>query len=222
MKPRLSLEEFYAQADAADVKDLKVVLKADVAGTMEAVRQAIEDLSTDAVNLTVLSSGVGGVNENDVMLASASGGIVVGFNVRPDNAALRASDTHGVEIRNYTIIMKLIDDIRGAMAGLLPPTVKEVPLGRAEVRETFVIPKVGTIAGSYVNDGRIKRNAKCRLVRDGIQVFEGTIASLRRFKDDTAEVGNDYECGIGIGGYNDVKVGDIIEAFELEEEPATL
>jgi translation initiation factor IF-2 len=118
--------------------------------------------------------------------------------------------------------MNLIDDIRSSMAGLLPPTIKEIRLGRAEVRETFVIPKLGTIAGSYVNDGRIKRNAKCRLIRDGVQIFEGNIASLRRFKDDTAEVGNDYECGIGIGGFNDVKVGDVIEAFELEEEPATL
>jgi translation initiation factor IF-2 len=221
-RPRLSLEEFYAQADATEAKELKVVLKADVAGTMEAVRQAIEDLATDAVKLIVLSAGVGGVNENDVMLASASGGIVVGFNVRPDNAAIRASDAHGIEIRGYTIIMNLIDDIRSSMAGLLPPTVKEIRLGRAEVRETFVIPKLGTIAGSYVNDGRIKRNAKCRLIRDGVQVYEGNIASLRRFKDDTAEVGNDYECGIGIGGFNDVKVGDVIEAFELEEEPATL
>ncbi|MBW2390720.1 MAG: translation initiation factor IF-2, partial [Deltaproteobacteria bacterium] len=133
-----------------------------------------------------------------------------------------AADTNGVEIRSYTIIMNLIDDIRNAMAGLLPPTIKEVALGRAEVRETFVIPKVGTIAGSYVSDGRIKRNAKCRLVRDGVQVYEGTITSLRRFKEDTAEVGNDFECGIGIGGYNDIKVGDIVEVFELEEEPATL
>jgi translation initiation factor IF-2 len=222
LKPRLSLEEFYAQADATEVKDLKVVLKADVAGTREAVCQAIEDLTTDAVKVTLLSSGVGAVTENDVMLASASGGIVVGFNVRPDTAAVRAADTNGVEIRSYTIIMNLIDDIRNAMAGLLPPTIKEVALGRAEVRETFVIPKVGTIAGSYVSDGRIKRNAKCRLVRDGVQVYEGTITSLRRFKEDTAEVGNDFECGIGIGGYNDIKVGDIVEAFELEEEPATL
>ncbi|MCP4037698.1 MAG: translation initiation factor IF-2, partial [bacterium] len=172
--------------------------------------------------VTILSSGVGAVNENDVMLASASDGIVVGFNVRPDTAASRAADTHGVEIRNYTIIMNLIDDIRSAMAGLLPPTIKEVPLGRAEIRETFVIPKLGTIAGSYVNSGKIKRGAKCRLIRDGVQIFEGNIASLRRFKDDAAEVGNDFECGIGIGGYNDVKIGDVIEAFELEEEPATL
>lgn len=222
VKPRMSLEEFYAQADATEVKNLKVVLKADVAGTREAACQAIEDLATDAVKVTLLSSGVGGVNENDVMLASASGGIVVGFNVRPDAAAARAADNSGVEIRSYTVIMNLIDDIRDAMAGLLPPTIKEVMLGRAEVRETFVIPKVGTIAGSYVSDGRIKRNARCRLIRDGVQVFEGSISSLRRFKEDTAEVGNDFECGIGIGGYNDIKIGDIVEAFELEEEPATL
>ncbi|MDP6980431.1 MAG: translation initiation factor IF-2 [Myxococcota bacterium] len=221
-RPRMSLEEFYAQADVEEAKDLKLVIKADVAGTREAVVSAVEDLATEAVKVTILTSGVGAINENDVMLASASSGIVVGFNVRPDNAATRAADTHGIEIRNYTIIMNLIDDIRSSMAGLLPPTIKEVPLGRAEVRETFVIPKLGTIAGSYVNDGKVKRGARCRLVRDGIQVYEGTIASLRRFKDDVAEVGNDFECGIGIGGYNDVKVGDVIEAFELEEEPATL
>jgi translation initiation factor IF-2 len=222
VKPRLSLQEFYAQADAVEVKNLKVVLKADVAGTKEAARHAIEELTTEAVELTVLSAGVGGINENDIMLASASGGIVVGFNVRPDTAALRAADKTGVEIRSYTIIMNLIDEIRNAMAGLLPPKIKEVILGRAEVRETFVIPKVGTIAGSYISDGRIKRNAKCRLIRDGVQVYEGSIVSLRRFKDDTAEVGNGFECGIGIAGYNDIKVGDVVEAFELEEEPATL
>jgi len=221
-KPRMSLEEFYAQADTEEAKDLRMVVKADVAGTKEAVVQAVEDLQTDAVKVTILSSGVGAVNENDVMLASASEGIVVGFNVRPDTAASRAADAHGVEIRNYTIIMNLIDDIRGSMAGLLPPTIKEVPLGRAEIRETFVIPKVGTIAGSYVNDGKIKRNAKCRLIRDGVQIYQGSVSSLRRFKDDTAEVGNGFECGIGVGGYNDVKIGDVIEAFELEEEPATL
>ncbi|MCH7869855.1 MAG: translation initiation factor IF-2 [Myxococcales bacterium] len=222
VKPRLSLEEFYAQADAIEVKNLKVVLKADVAGTKEASRHAIEELSTDTVTLTILSAGVGGITENDVMLASASEGIVVGFNVRPDTAALRAADKNGVEIRTYSIIMNLIDDIRNSMAGLLPPTVKEILLGRAEVRETFVIPKVGTIAGSYINDGRVKRNAKCRLIRDGVLIFEGSIVSLRRFKEDTAEVSNGYECGIGIGGYNDIKVGDVVEAFELEEEPATL
>jgi len=221
-RPRMSLEEFYAQADTEEAKDLRMVVKADVAGTQEAVVQAIEDLATEAVKVTILSSGVGAINENDVMLASASDGIVVGFNVRPDTAAQRAADTHGIEIRNYNIIMNLIDDIRSSMAGLLPPTIREVALGRAEVRETFVIPKLGTIAGSYVNDGKVKRGARCRLIRDGVQVYEGSISSLRRFKDDVAEVGNDFECGIGVGGYNDVKIGDVIEAFELEEEPATL
>ncbi len=221
-RPRMSLEEFYAQADTEEAKDLKLVIKADVAGTREAVVQAVEELATEAVKVTVLSSGVGAINENDVMLASASAGIVVGFNVRPDTAAQRAADTHGIEIRNYTIIMNLIDDIRSSMAGLLPPTIKEVSLGRAEIRETFVIPKMGTIAGSYVNDGKVKRGARCRLIRDGVQVYEGTVSSLRRFKEDTAEVGNGFECGIGVGGYNDVKVGDVIEVFELEEEPATL
>ena len=222
IRPRLSLEEFYAQADAAEVFDLKIVLKADVAGTKEAVREALEDLTTDAVKVTILSAGVGGITESDVMLASASDALVIGFSVRPDTPAMRAADTQGVEIRTYSIIMKLIDEVRASMAGLLPPTVKENVLGRAEVRETFVIPKIGTIAGSFITDGRVKRNANCRLIRDGVQIYEGSIASLRRFKDDTAEVGNGYECGIGVGNYNDIKVGDIIEAFELEEQPAVL
>jgi translation initiation factor IF-2 len=222
VRPRLSLEELLAQADAAEVRELKVVLKADVSGTLEAVGDALVKLSTDAVTLKLLSSGVGAVNENDVMLASASDAIVVGFNVRPDTAALRAADQQGVEIRNYTIIMQLLDDVRGAMAGLLPPTIRENVIGHAEVKETFVIPKVGTIAGSQVSDGRIKRNAHCRLVRDGVQVYQGTIGSLRRFKDDVAEVGNGMECGIGVQSFNDVKVGDVIEAFDLEEEAPTL
>jgi translation initiation factor IF-2 len=156
------------------------------------------------------------------MLASASGAIVVGFHVRPDPAARRAADSNGVEIRVYQIIMDLLDEVKAAMAGLLPPTVKEVMLGRAEVRETFTIPRVGTICGSYVTEGLVRRNASCRLVRDGVQIYEGRIGSLKRFKDDAREVQTGFECGIGIDGYNDVKVGDAIEVYELEEQPATL
>jgi translation initiation factor IF-2 len=221
-RPRLSLEDFLAQADSEEAKELRVVLKADVGGTREAVKDALENLSTESVKLSVLSSSVGGITENDVMLASASDAIVLGFNVRPDTAASRAADANGVEIRTYSVIMALLDDVRGAMAGLLPPTVKEIAQGRAEVRETFVIPKIGTVAGSIITDGVVKRNANCRLVRDGVQIYEGKVGSLRRFKDDVAEVTNGYECGIGISTYNDIKVGDVIEVYELQEEPATL
>lgn len=222
VSPKLSLEQFLAQAGADTIPELRLVVKSDVAGTREAVVDALEKLSAETVTLKVLSAGVGGITENDVALAAASDAIVIGFNVRPDGAARRAADNQGVEIRGYTIIMKLLDEVRSAMAGLLPPTVREVSLGRAEVRDTFVIPKLGTIAGSLVTEGRIKRNSSCRLVRDGVQLYEGKITSLRRFKDDTAEVGNGLECGIGVGSYNDIKIGDVIEAFDLEEEPATL
>jgi translation initiation factor IF-2 len=222
VKPKLTLEEIFAQAEEGGVKELPVVLKADVHGTLEAVRESLTKLSTDKVTLNVIAAGVGGITENDVMLASASGAIVVGFHVRPDPAARRAADSNGVEIRVYQIIMDLLDEVKAAMAGLLPPTVKEVMLGRAEVRETFTIPRVGTICGSYVTEGLVRRNASCRLVRDGVQIYEGRIGSLKRFKDDAREVQTGFECGIGIDGYNDVKVGDAIEVYELEEQPATL
>jgi len=198
------------------------VLKCDVQGTAEAVRDALEDLSTDDVKLRILSSGVGAITENDIMLATASEAIVVGFHVRPDPAARRASEQSGVDVRTYTVIMNLLDEVTAAMAGLLPPTIKEHMLGRAEIKQTFTIPKIGTIAGSLVVEGKVIRPAHCRLVRDGVQVFDGTIGSLRRFKDEAKEVTNGLECGIGIENYNDVKVGDVIEVFEVEEVPATL
>jgi translation initiation factor IF-2 len=221
-KPRLTLDEFYAQSTGDGPKELSVVLKADVQGTCEAVRDSLEKLSTDEVTLRVISSGVGAIVENDVNLASASGTIVLGFNVRPDPAARRLSDSDGIEIRTYSIIMELLDDVKAAMAGLLPPVVSEKMLGRAEIRETFTIPKLGTIAGSYILEGKVIRHSHCRLVRDGVQVYAGTVGSLRRFKDDVKEVINGMECGIGVATYNDIKVGDIIEAYELEERPATL
>ncbi len=221
-KPRLTLEEFFAQAEGDGPKELPVVLKADVQGTCEAVRDALEELSTEEVTLRILSSGVGAINENDVMLAKASDAIVVGFHVRPDTAARRAADNDGVDIRNYTVIMNLLDEVRDAMAGLLPPTIKENMLGRAEVLQTFTIPRVGTIAGSQVVEGKVVRHAHARLVRDGVQVYDGTVGSLRRFKDDVREVINGTECGIGIENFNDVKIGDVIEVYEVEEVPATL
>ncbi len=220
--PKLTLEEFFARADGLAQKELPVILKSDVRGTCEAVKDSLEKMSTDAVKLRVISTGVGGISENDITFAEASQAIVVGFHSRPDPAARAAAERQGIEIRTYQVIYELLDDVRAAMAGLLPPTVSEVMLGRADVRQLFTIPRVGTIAGSYVTDGAIKRNAHCRLIRDGIQIYEGKVGSLRRVKDDASEVKSGFECGIGIEGYSDLKEGDVIEAFELKEEAATL
>ncbi len=221
-RPRVSLEDLFAQAEGGGPRELGVIIKADTQGSAEAVKASLEKLTTDRVTLNVLSAAVGGIAEGDVTFAEASNAIILGFHVRPDAKARRAAEDVGVEIRNYQIIYEMIDEVRAAMAGLLPPTKTEVVLGSAEVRETFTIPRVGTIAGSYVTDGLIRRNAKCRLVRDGVQVFEGQFASLKRFKDDTREVQTGFECGIGIEDYNDIKVGDVIEAYEIEEKPAEL
>ena len=185
---KVTLEEFFARAEGEQTKELPIIIKADVQGTAEAVRAALENQSTDAVKVRVLSEGVGGITENDVTFAHASDAIVVGFHSRPDPAARRSADSQGVDIRTYTVIYDLLDDLRSAMVGLLPPTVTEVELGRAEVRQPFRIPRAGTIAGSYVTEGTIKRNARCRLIRDGVQVYAGRVGSLRRLKDDVAEV----------------------------------
>jgi translation initiation factor IF-2 len=220
--PRLTLDELFSQAEGGGVKELRVVIKADTQGSVEALRDSLLKLSTDAVKVDVLLSGVGAVNETDVMLAKASEGIIIGFHVRPDPAARRAAEGQGVEIRTYRIIYEVVDDVRMAMAGLLPPTISEKFEGRAEVRETFNVPKLGTIAGCYVSEGQVRRGGPCRLLRDGVQIYEGRVGSLRRFKDDVREVNTGFECGIGIDGYGDVKVGDVIETYVIEEKPATL
>jgi translation initiation factor IF-2 len=222
VKPRLTLEDFFAQSQDGGVKELALVIKADVQGSLEALRDALVKQSTDAVKVNVIHTGVGAVTESDVMLAKASSAIVIGFHVRPDGAARRAAEGQGVDVRTYQIIYEVTEDVRKAMAGLLPPTIKEVHLGRAEVRKTFSVPRMGTIGGSYVLDGLIRRGGLCRLVRDGVQVYDGRVGSLRRFKEDTREVASGFECGIGIDGYNDLKVGDIIECYAREETPATL
>jgi translation initiation factor IF-2 len=222
VRPKLSLEEIFARSQEGQHYELPVVLKADTHGSVEAVRDTLVKLSTDAVTLNVIHAGVGAVNESDVMLARASEAIIVGFHVRPDPTARRTAESQGVELRLYQIIYEVVDEIKKAMAGLLPPTVHEKSLGQAEVRRTFTVPKVGTVAGCYVIDGLIRRNASCRLIRDGVQVHQGRFASLKRFKDDAREVQKDFECGIGIEGFNDIKIGDVIEAFELEEKPAEL
>ncbi len=221
-RPRRSLEEIFAEAEGEGPKELTVVLKGDVHGSVEAVRDALEKLSTETVQVKVIHAGVGAISESDVMLAKASDAVVIGFNVRPDSAARRSAEGQGVDVRAYTVIYELTDDVRKAMAGLLPPRLEEKVLGRAEVRRIFQVPRAGTVAGSYVTEGLVRRNARCRLLRDGVQVWDGRIGSLKRFKDDAREVQSGFECGIGIESFNDVKVGDVVEAYEVQEAPAQL
>ncbi len=220
---RRTLDDLYADGRAGDVKELPLLLKADAQGSVGALADALLKISTDAVKLKIIHSGVGGINESDVLLAAASRAIIIGFHIRPDSNALSIAAREGVEIRLYTIIYNVLDDIRSAAEGLLAPTIKERILGHAEVRQIFSVPKMGTIAGCYVNDGTISRaNTKVRVVRDQVMVYEGKIGSLRRFKDDAREVQQGYECGIGVENFNDLKLGDVLEAYVLEEEATKL
>ncbi len=217
-----SLEALFERIKEGEVKELPVVLKADVQGSVEVLSDTLVKLSTEAVKLRVLHAGVGAVTTNDVILASASGAIVLGFNVRPERNAADLAEKEGVEIRLHTVIYELADEIKKAMTGLLEPTYREVAKGRAEVREIFTVPKLGTVAGCHVTEGAIPRNAAARLLRDNVVVFEGKIASLRRFKDDVAEVRAGFDCGIRLDRYQDLKPGDSIEAFVQEEVSPTL
>ena len=220
---RRTLDDLYAESKDGEVKELPVLLKADAQGSVGALADALQKISTDAVKLKIIHSGVGGINESDVLLAAASKAIIIGFHIRPDSNAGNIAEREGVEIRLYTIIYNVLDDIRSAAEGLLAPTIKERVLGHAEVRQLFSVPKMGTIAGCYVNDGTISRtNTKVRVVRDQVMVYEGKIGSLRRFKDDTREVQQGYECGIGVENFNDMKLGDVLEAYVLEEEATKL
>ena len=214
---KVSLDNLFSQIDEGNMKELNVIIKADVQGSVEAVKQSLEKLSNDEVRVRAIHGGVGAVNESDVMLANASNAIIVGFNVRPDAGAAAAAERQEVDIRLYRVIYQAIEEIEAAMKGMLDPEFKEVILGHAEVRQTFKVSGVGTIAGSYVTDGKIARNAEIRLVRNGIVVHEGKIDSLKRFKDDAKEVADGFECGIGIEKFNDVKEGDVIECFVMEE-----
>jgi translation initiation factor IF-2 len=213
---KVSLEDLYNQIQAGDVKELRVVIKADVQGSVEAVSDALSRLSTDEVRLNILHASVGGITESDVLLASASNAVVLGFNVRPESKANDVAEREGVDVRLYTVIYDAVNDVRDAMEGLLEPTVREKTVGRAEVRQVFTIPSAGVVAGSFVTDGKLVRNTAVRLVRDHVVVYTGKIVSLRRFKEDAREVASGYECGIGLENYQDVKSGDTIEAFELE------
>jgi translation initiation factor IF-2 len=219
---KVSLEDLFSKIEQGEVKDLPVVLKADVQGSVEVLRDAIEKLSTPRVKVTVLHSAVGAISTNDVLLASASKAIVVGFNIRPERIAAELAEKEQVEIRLHTVIYELLDELKKAMTGLLAPTFREVQRGRAEVRDIFKVPKIGTIAGCHVVEGVVPRSAGVRVVRDGKVVYEGKIASLKRFKDDASEVRAGFDCGIGLERFQDVKPGDVIEAFAKEEVAATL
>jgi translation initiation factor IF-2 len=219
---KLSLEGLAEQIKTAGVKELPIILKADVQGSAEVLADTLTKLSNVKVKIKILHTGVGAINENDVLLASASNAVIIGFNVRPERKAQELADQEKIDIRLHSIIYELQDQIKKAMLGLLEPIIKETYQGRAEVRETFRVPKAGTIAGCYVLDGIIKRDSDVRLVRDGVQVYKGRIGSLKRFKDDASEVRNGMECGINIANFNDVKKGDVIEAFVTERIAAEM
>lgn len=214
---KTSLDELFSQLKEGEIKDLNLIIKADVQGSVEAVRQALEKLSNEQVRVRCIHGGVGGITESDVMLASASNAIIIGFNVRPSVNASELAEREVIDVRTYRVIYNAIEDIEAAMKGLLDPEFKEVVIGHASVRAIFRVSSVGTIAGCYVTDGKITRNASVRIVRDGIVIHEGAIESLKRFKDDVREVLSNYECGIGLENFNDVKEGDIIEAYVMEE-----
>ncbi len=219
---KISLDKLFEQMSEGEVKELRVVLRADVQGTLEAFAKAAQELSTDEIKVRVLHEGTGTITESDILLASASEAIIIGFNVRPTMKVKDLAQKENVDVRAYDVIYHALDDIRKAMVGMLDPTFEENVIGNAEVRETFSVPKVGVIAGSFVVHGKFKRNAKVRVVRDGVVVYTGKISSLRRFKDDVKEVLAGFECGIGVENFNDIKVGDNLEAFVMEEVEATL
>jgi len=220
---RLTLQELFDRAREGVVKELPLIVKADVQGSVEVLNEMINKLSTEKVKVKILHSGAGAVTETDVLLASASNAIVIGFNVRPERKAQDLADSEGVEIRLYTVIYNLVNEIKAAMIGMLEKTIHEKYMGRAEVRDTFRTPKFGVIAGSYVQDGLIRRNSEARLLRDNAVIHEGKISSLRRFKDDVTEVKSGFECGIGFEHFSDIKVGDVIEAYVIEKiQPNTM
>lgn len=214
---KISLEELFSHIQEGDIAELNLVLKADTQGSIEAMRQSLEGLGTDEVRVNIIRTAVGGIRETDVMLASASNAVIIGFNVRPDVNAKKLADKEDVEIKTYRIIYEAIEDVKKALSGLLAPEIREVDLGQAEVRSVFKVPKVGNVAGCYVIDGKITRNAKIRILRDGVVIYDGELSSLKRFKDDVKEVATGYECGIGLDKFNDFKEGDVFEAYTFEE-----
>jgi translation initiation factor IF-2 len=212
-----TLDDISQQIKEGQVKELAVIVKGDVDGSVEALSDSLMKIAHKEVKLNVIHSGVGTISESDIILAAASGAVIIGFRVRPNLNARRLAEKEKVDIRTYNIIYDAIDDIHNALEGLLAPEKKEEVVGTVEVREVFKVPKVGHIAGCYVQDGKILRSSRVRLIRDGIQVFEGGISSLKRFKDDVREVEAGFECGVGLENFNDIKVGDVIEAFRIVE-----
>ncbi|WP_319583880.1 translation initiation factor IF-2 [uncultured Pseudodesulfovibrio sp.] len=221
-KTKVTLESFLASKPNDEAQTLNLVLKADVQGSLEAVTEALNKLSTDEVKISVVHGGAGAITESDILLAGASEAIIIGFNVRPNLKVKQIAEQEGVEIRFYDIIYKLVQEVKDAMSGMLAPDIEEVYLGQAEVRATFSVPKIGMIAGCFVADGKVTRGGKARLLRDGVVIYTGQVASLRREKDDVREVAKGYECGIGLEKFNDVKVGDTIEVFETKEVARTI
>jgi translation initiation factor IF-2 len=215
----VTLEDLYEQAREGELTELNVILRADVQGSLEAVQDALEKMKIENVAVRVLHRAVGAITENDVTLAEASGAIIVGFNVRPDPKARALAEQSGVDIRTYQIIYKLVEDIEAALKGMLKPVFTEHITGRAAVRATFKVPKIGTIAGCYMEEGTATRGQKVRLLRDGVVVADTTVSSLRRFKDDVREVASGYECGVGLENYQDIKEGDVLEFYEVREVP---
>ena len=217
VKTRVTLDNLFDQMKQGEMKELKLIVKADVQGTVEAMAASLMKIEVEGVNVKIIHTGAGAINESDISLAAASNAIVIGFNVRPDVNARRAADAEGVDIRQHRVIYQVIEEIELAMKGMLDPEFEEKVVGQAEVRETFVVSKIGTIAGSYVTEGKIVRDAGVRVIRDSIVIFEGELDALKRFKDDVREVARGYECGITVKNFNDIKEGDIIEAFVMEE-----
>jgi translation initiation factor IF-2 len=216
---KVTLDDLFTQIQSGDMKELNIVVKADVQGSVEAIKQSLVKLSNPEVMIKVIHGGVGAINESDVMLASASNAIIIGFNVRPEASAKAVADSEKIDVRLYRVIYNAIEDIEAAMKGMLDPEYREKVIGHAEVRQTFKVSGIGTIAGSYVLDGKFTRDSKVRLVRDGIVIYEGELESLKRFKDDVKEVNTGYECGIMLNKFNDIKEGDVVEAFIMEEIP---
>ncbi len=221
-RPRFSLEELHRRIEEGELKELNIVLKTDVQGSLEALQYSLNRLSGEKVKVNIIHAGVGGISESDVMLASASTAVIIGFNVRPEAKGQELAERERVDVRLYSVIYDVVEDVRKAMEGMLEPSFREMPVGRAEVRNTFHISRLGTVAGCYVLTGKITRNSTVRLLRDNVVVHEGKLASLKRFKDDVREVVEGYECGLGLENYNDIKVGDQIEAFVMEKVAETL
>ena len=220
LSARDRLQTLLDQLRAEDT-ELRVVLKADAHGSLEALKDSLAKITREDARIDIVHGAVGGINENDVTLAEVTGAVIVGFNVRPDPKARRAAEQQGIEVRTYGIIYELLDELEAMLVGQLEPDTEEVVLGSAEIRALFRVPRAGTIAGCYVTEGVMQRGARARLLRDGVVVHNGRIGSLRRFKDDVREVASGFECGIGLEGYNDVKEGDIIEAYTTREVPRT-